>query len=101
MEKKIAILIENYYEDLEFWYPKFRMTEAGAEVKVIGPKAGTYHSKHEYPAEATLAIDQAEAEDFDAVIIPGGYAPDHMRRNEAMVEFVKDAVAAGKIVAAI
>lgn len=101
MKKRIALCVENMYEDLEFWYPKYRMLEAGIEVNVIGPKAEVYVSKHGYPAEADLAVAQAEAKDFDAVIIPGGYAPDHMRRCEDMVDFVQQAATQGKIVAAI
>ncbi len=99
--KRVAILAENYYEDLELWYPKLRLKEAGAEVKVIGPKNDTYQSKHDYPVKTDAAIDQVRVGDFDAIIIPGGYAPDHMRRHKAMVDFVRQAGEQGKIVAAI
>lgn len=99
--KKVAILVENFYEDLELWYPKLRLIEAGAEVKVIGPEQKTFHSKHDYPVDADASIDQVRAQDFDAVIIPGGYAPDHMRRHPKMVEFVREADKAQKVVAAI
>jgi len=99
--KKVAVLAENFYEDLELWYPVLRFREAGAEVKIVGPKRDTYTSKHGYPAKADAAADQVRAAEFDAVIIPGGYAPDHMRRHPAMVGLVKDADAQGKVVAAI
>ncbi len=99
--KRIAILAENIYEDLELWYPLLRFREAGAEVAVVGPKTGTFESKHGYPVTAELAASDVSANDFDAVIIPGGYAPDHMRRSQAMVDLVRQANEKGKIVAAI
>ena len=100
--KKVAVLVEKLYEDLELWYPVLRLREAGAEVTIVGPKAGeSYASKHGYPAKADMAADQVRAEDFDAVIIPGGYSPDHMRRHPAMVEFVRAAARLGKVLAAI
>lgn len=99
--KKIAVLVENYYEDLELWYPVLRFREAEAEVSIIGPEQKNYESKHGYPAQADKAMGEVNGEDFDAVIIPGGYAPDHMRRHDEMVKLVKDASSAGKVVAAI
>jgi protease I len=99
--KRIALFVEDVYEDQEFWYPYQRMREEGAEVTVIGPRAASYASKHGAPAEAELAIDQANARNFDALIIPGGYAPDRMRRVPAMVGFVREMHEEGKVVAAI
>src|SRR5687767_6048618 len=99
---KIAILVEKFYEDLELWYPYYRFKEAGAQVTLIGPaKGATYESKHGYPAKSDAAIHEVRAGQFDAVIIPGGYAPDHMRRTPAMTQFVKDMHKEGKLVAAI
>lgn len=100
--KKVAVLVEKLYEDLELWYPVLRLREAGCEVKIVGPKAGeTYASKHGYPAKADVAASDVQASDFDAIIIPGGYSPDHMRRHKAMVDLVIDAAKLGKILAAI
>jgi protease I len=100
--KNIAILVEEIYEDLELWYPLLRLQEAGATVMVVGPEAGKiYSSKHGYPAQADKSIQEVQAGDFDAVIIPGGYAPDRMRRHPAMVALVRDAARQNKIVAAI
>ena len=100
--RKIAILVEKLYEDLELWYPYYRLREAGAEVVLVGPKAQeTYASKHGYPARAARAASEVRAADFDAVVVPGGYAPDHMRRDRAMVELVREAHQSGKIVATI
>jgi protease I len=87
---RIAALVEETYEDLELWYPVLRLREAGAEVKIVGPMAGeVYKSKHGYPAKADLGMDAASPADFDALIIPGGYAPDKMRRHAAMLDFVR------------
>lgn len=99
--RKVAVLAEDLYEDLELWYPVLRMREEGATVIVVGPRAQTYKSKNGYPAEATTAAEQVSAGEFDAVIVPGGYAPDKMRRSEAMVRLVRDAFQQGKVVAAI
>jgi protease I len=101
-DKRVAVLLEQLYEDREFWYPYLRMREAGAQTVSIAPEAGkTYHGKHGVPARSDLGIEEANADDLDAVIIPGGYAPDHMRRNEAMVRLVREMHEAGKTVAAI
>ncbi len=100
--KRIAVLAENLYQDLELWYPVLRMREAGAEVYVIGPKKGeTYKSKNGYPVTADLGSDEVKAVAYDAVIVPGGYAPDLMRRDARMVAFVRDMFQSGKVVAAI
>ena len=100
--KQIAILAEDLYEDQELWYPLLRLREAGAEVVVVGPgPAKTHASKHGYPVEVDKLVHEVEAADFDAVIIPGGYAPDRMRRHPAMVALVRQAVLTDKVVAAI
>ena len=100
--KRIAVLVEKLYEDLELWYPVLRLREAGCDVKIVGPKAGeSYASKHGYPAKSDSAAADVKAADFDAVIIPGGYSPDHMRRSKAMVDLVKDAARQNKVLAAI
>jgi protease I len=100
--KKIAILVEKFYEDQELWYPYYRLKEEGARVVLIGPKKGeVYASKHGYPAVAELSMASARAADYDGVIIPGGYSPDHMRRHPAMVKFVRDVYRRGKFAAAI
>lgn len=99
---RVAILAEDLYEELELWYPLLRLREAGAEVRVVGPKAGeVYKSKNGYPVKADLGMDEARPADFHAVVIPGGYAPDRMRRHAAMLEFVRDVHQAGKPVAFI
>lgn len=99
--KRVALLVAELYQELEFWYPYYRLAEEGAEVVTVGPEATTYRSKLGYPAEAKLPARRAKAEDFDAIIIPGGYAPDMMRRDRAMVHLVRGAYEQGKVVAAI
>ena len=99
--RRVAILVEANYEDQELWYPLLRLREAGAEVVVIGPQKGTYNSKHGYPVEATLAAGDAKPADFDGVIVPGGWAPDLLRRFASVTNFVKALYDAGKVVAAI
>jgi len=100
--KRVAVLAENLYQDLELWYPLLRMREAGAEVKVVGTgSAETYTSKHGYKVEVDASADEVSPADFDAIIIPGGYAPDLMRRYPAMVNLVREAFQQGKVVAAI
>lgn len=100
--KRVAVLVEKLYEDLELWYPVYRLREAGCEVKIVGPKAGeSYASKHGYPAKADTAAADVTADDFDAIVIPGGYSPDHMRRCPAIVDLLRAAAAQGKVLAAI
>lgn len=100
--KKIACLIENIYEDLEAWYPILRFREAGYTVDIIGPEKGVvYTSKHGYAAQSTHSIDDVKASQYVGVVIPGGYAPDKMRRNKKMVKFVQDINAAGKLMTSI
>jgi protease I len=99
--KKIALFVADFYEENEYWYPFYRMKEEGAEVVTIGPQALTYKSKNGIPTQADRSILEVKAEEFEALIIPGGYAPDHMRRVPEMVEFVRRIHELGKPVAAI
>jgi protease I len=100
--KRVAIFAEDLYEDLELWYPLLRLKEEGAEVVVVGPgDAKEHHGKYGYPVAVDQAIREADVERFDAVVIPGGYAPDRMRRHPGMVAFVREMARRGKVVAAI
>jgi len=98
---KIAILVEDSYEDLELWYPYYRLMEEGADVKLIGPEAKVYQSKHGYPAEADLSAEEAKAGDFQGIIVPGGYAPDKLRRYPKILDLVREVFEKGGIVASI
>ena len=100
--KRVAVLVEQKYEELEVWYPVYRLREAGCEVTLVGPEAGKiYPSKLGYPAKADAAAGGVSADRFHAVVIPGGFAPDYVRRSEAMLKLVRDAHAQAKPLAAI
>jgi protease I len=99
---KILILLGEDFEDLELFYPKYRMTEAGAKVVVAGIKAGEkYKSKHEYPCQADISFDDVKVSDFSALIIPGGFAPDKLRKIPKVLEIVKQFNADKKLIAYI
>lgn len=101
-DKRIAVLAEDNYQELELWYPLLRMKEAGADVDVVGmPGVDVYRSKHDYPVEVDVSVDEVSPHEFDAIIIPGGYAPDLIRRHEAMLGFVRSVFDDGGIVAFI
>jgi len=100
--KRVAVLVEQQYQEMEVWYPVYRLREAGCQVTLVGPKAGeTYPSKLGYPARSDKAAADVSAHDFDAVVVPGGFAPDFIRRTDAMIRLVNDMAEQGKIVAAI
>ncbi len=102
--KKAVVLAEAEYDVLELWYPTIRLREAGAEVKIAGTgSANTYMAGHgrNMPVDVDIVVDQVSAADVDAVIIPGGFAPDRVRRSPGALKLVRDAMAQGKVVAAI
>jgi protease I len=100
--KRIAILVDNIYQEMEVWYPLYRLREAGAEVVTVGATAGaTYTSKLGYPVHCDKSYNEVSASQFDGVVVPGGYAPDHIRRHPEANLLVHDFDAQGKLVAAI
>jgi protease I len=100
--KKLVILVDNLYQEMEVWYPYYRFKEAGATVVYAAASAGaTYTSKTGYPAKADLSYDQLDAFDYDGVIAPGGFAPDYIRRYQKAMSFVKACDTQNKLVAAI
>jgi len=100
--KKIIVLVEDRYQILELWYPLIRMREAGARVVTVGPEKGrTYRSERGMEVTADEAAAGIDVGDCDAVIVPGGYSPDLMRRHPPMVRLVREAHARGKVVATI
>lgn len=102
MTKRIAILVEDAYQDQEVWYPYYRLQEAKMMPIAVGTgRAKTYKSKHGYEIVEDMTIDQAGREKFDAVIIPGGYAPDILRRYDKVNQFVAKLFKEGKVVASI
>ena len=100
--KRFVILVDTQFNDHEFWYPYFRLKEAGAEVTVVASAAGkTYEGKYGTPAKADKTPAEISVADYAGIIIPGGYAPDHMRRDQNMVSLVRAFDQQGKVVAAI
>ena len=99
--KKVAVLVEYHYQVLEVWYPYLRLREEGVETILVGTGKKEYKSKEGYPATEELSIEKASPDDFDAVVIPGGYAPDILRRYEEVNKFVREMLEKGKVVAAI
>ena len=83
--KRVILLVEEMFNEYELIYPYYRLQEAGAEVVRVGPKAKlVYRSKLGLPTKSDMGMDQVEATEFDGIVIPGGYAPDHMRRHQKM-----------------
>jgi deglycase len=100
--KRILIFVGDTYEDLELWYPKLRLIEAGAEVVVAGDKARQrYEGKNGYPCVSDATLAEMHAADFHGVVVPGGFMPDKLRRDPHVLKLVRDFAAAGKLVAAI
>src|SRR5215813_2778003 len=87
--KRAAVLVEQMYQEMEVWYPVYRLREAGCKVTLVGTEAGaTYASKLGYPVKSEKSARDVSANDFDLLVIPGGYSPDYMRRCEPMVRLV-------------
>jgi len=89
------------YEDLELWYPKIRLEEEGASTTVAGLGDKTYQGKRGYPVTVDTSVDQIDARDFDGLVIPGGFAPDQLRRYEKVLTITREIYQAGKPVAFI
>lgn len=100
--KRVLCFTGDIYEDLELWYPKLRLMEAGAAVVVAGEQAGAeYAGKHGYPSRSDVTIDSVNSAEFDALVVPGGFMPDRLRRLPKVLELVREFFAAGKPIAAI
>jgi protease I len=101
MNKKLLILVDDLFEDLEYYYPKIRLAEAGYQVVVAGNEKITYHGKKGLAAEPNLTIDEIKEDDYVGVIIPGGFAPDRLRRYPKVLELLKNYDKEGKLIAFI
>ncbi len=99
--KRILFFVAPLYEDLELWYPKLRLEEEGATCVVAGLGEATYQGKRGYPITPDTTVDQVEAADFDGLVIPGGYAPDILRRSARVLELTRRIHAARKPIAFI
>jgi protease I len=101
-DKRVLMFVGDIYEDLELWYPKLRLQEAGAEVVVAGPEAKVnYSGKHGYPCVSDAAIHSVKSTDFDGLIVPGGFMPDKLRRDPKVLQLVKEFHVAIKLIGAI
>lgn len=101
MTKKVAVLVENDVHDLEFWYPYYRLAEAGFEPIAVGPKGGKYTGKMGTSIEGATSAAELNPSEVAAVVVPGGWAPDRLRTHKSIVDFVKAVKEAGGVVAAI
>ncbi|MFP4561438.1 MAG: type 1 glutamine amidotransferase domain-containing protein [Thiohalorhabdus sp.] len=99
--RRVALFAADLFEDIELYYPLYRLGEEGAEVVVVGPSRRTYQGKHGLAIKAQAGLEDVRQEDFAALVLPGGYAPDHLRRQERLLEMVRGADGAGKPIAAI
>ncbi len=100
--RRVLSFVEDIYEDLELLYPRLRLIEAGAEVVVAAPQAAKlYHGKHGYPFHADAAVGDIKAGDFDGVVIPGGFAPDKLRRDGRLLAIVRELAESRRLVAMI
>src|SRR5689334_13581004 len=99
--KTILFFAGPLYEDLELWYPKIRLEEEGARTVVAGTGEKTYQGKRGYPLTVDASVDEISSERFDGLVIPGGYAPDIMRRSQKLLQLTREIYQAGKPVAFI
>jgi protease I len=100
--KRACVLVEQQYQEMEVWYPVYRLREAGCSVMLVGPEGGqNYPSKLGYPCKSDRAARDVKADDFDVLVVPGGFAPDYLRRDPAILKLVGGMVEQGKVVAAI
>src|SRR5262245_23870979 len=99
---RACVLVEQQYQEMEVWYPVYRLREAGAKVTLVVPEAGqNYRSKLGYPCKSDRSARDVSANDFDVLVIPGGFAPDYLRRHDAILRLVSTMAEQGKVVAAI
>jgi protease I len=99
--KTLLAFVDDIYEDLELWYPRLRLEEAGYSLKLAGPEIRTFQGKHGYPAASDLLISQARSRDYCGLLVPGGFMPDKLRRDPHVLALTKEFFEAGKLVAFI
>ncbi len=98
---RILTFLDDIYEDLELWYPKLRLEEAGWTTLAAAPELRRYSGKHGYPAKADLLLSEARSADFTGLLIPGGFMPDKLRRDPKVLSLTREFHSAGKLVAFI
>ena len=99
--KTVAVLVEDVYQEMEIWYPAYRLREAGYKTLFVGTGKPEYKSKLGYPVKAEADVKEVQSKDFDGVIVPGGFAPDFLRRSPEMLKLVADLDQAGKAIGSI
>ena len=99
--KRVLQLVSDDFEDLELWCPVMRLREAGVTVDLAAEKPGTYHGKYGVPCEATISFKDVAAKDYDGILVPGGWAPDKLRRYPEILEFIKEMDANNKLIGQI
>jgi len=100
-DHRVLFFVGDIYEDLELWYPLYRLQEAGAETVVAGESMGPFAGKNGYPCGADALVDDVEAKDFTALVIPGGFMPDKLRRNAKVLELTREFDRVGKLIGMI
>ncbi len=101
MSKTAAIFVEDLYQEMEVWVPAYRLREAGLKTIFVGTGKAEYKSKLGYPVKAEVDVKDVKAGDVDVLVVPGGFAPDYLRRHEAVSRLVRDVDQAGKPIGAI
>src|SRR5260221_14412208 len=99
--KTVLAFLDDVYEDLELWYPKLRLEEAGYALKCTAPELKTYAGKHGYPAASDLLLKDADSKDFCGLLVPGGFMPDKLRRDAKVLSLTREFFEQGKLVAFI
>jgi len=101
MQNAVLAFVDDLYEDLELWYPKLRLEEAGCAVRFAAPEIKTYSGKHGYPAKADLTLEETRSAEFVGLLIPGGFMPDKLRRDAKVLSLTREFFEQGKLVAFI
>lgn len=100
--RRVLAFVDDIYEDLELWYPKFRLISAGADFVIAAPEAPKkYQGKHGYPCVSDVRIADCRSIDFDGLLLPGGFMPDKLRRDDQVKQLIREFSDQGKLVAAI
>jgi len=100
-KRTLLSFLEDVYEDLELWYPKLRLEEAGYSLKCAAPEIRTFSGKHGYPAASDILLKDARSEDFCGLLVPGGFMPDKLRRDPKVLSLTREFFEQGKLVAFI
>lgn len=101
MQPVVLTFVDDIYEDLELWYPKLRLEEAGFLVRAAATELRTFSGKHGYPARADLLLEEAQSGDYCGLLIPGGFMPDKLRRHPRVLSLTREIFEQGKLVAFI